>query len=154
MLQRYSIQKYKMEDILKTIPHRYPFLLVDRILEINKEDSSVTALKNVTFNEHFFQGHFPDFPVMPGFLILEALAQTSMLLKIAEEIKDDRKNFIVAVDNVRFKKPVVPGDQLKLYAKLTFAKSNIYKVLVQASVENFVVAEAIITSTHINENKT
>jgi beta-hydroxyacyl-ACP dehydratase FabZ len=139
-----------MKEILKTLPHRYPFLLVDKILEINKEEASVTALKNVTFNEHFFQGHFPDFPVMPGFLILEALAQTSILLKLIEPVNETAGNiFIIAVDNVRFTKPVVPGDQLKLYAKLTFAKNNIYKVEVQATVEETVVAKAIITSTHI-----
>jgi 3-hydroxyacyl-[acyl-carrier-protein] dehydratase len=139
-----------MEDIFKTLPHRYPFLLVDKILEINKENASVTALKNVTFNEPFFQGHFPNFPVMPGFLILEALAQTSILLKLIEPVNETAGNiFIIAVDNVRFTKPVVPGDQLKLYAKLTFAKNNIYKVEVQATVEETVVAKAIITSTHI-----
>jgi len=143
------IRKSNMEHIFKTLPHRYPFLLVDRILEINKEDVSVTALKNVTINEPFFQGHFPDFPVMPGFLILEALAQTAMLLKLAKETNDSDKSFILAVDGVRFTKPVVPGDQLKLYAKLVFAKSNIYKVEVQATVEETVVAKATITSTHI-----
>jgi 3-hydroxyacyl-[acyl-carrier-protein] dehydratase len=142
-----------MEEIFKTLPHRYPFLLVDKILEINKEDASVTALKNVSINEPYFQGHFPDFPIMPGFLILEALAQTAMLLKLAKETKDNDKSFILAVDNVRFIKPVVPGDQLKLYAKLVFAKSNIYKVEVQATVEETIVAKAVITSTHIkNEN--
>ena len=140
-----------MEDIFKTLPHRYPFLFVDKILEINKEDVSVTAIKNVTINEHFFQGHFPDFPVMPGFLILEALAQTAMLLKLAKETNDSDKSFILAVDGVRFTKPVVPGDQLKLYAKLVFAKSNIYKVEVQATVEETIVAKAVITSTHIKK---
>ena len=142
-----------MEEIFKTLPHRYPFLLVDKILEINEEDASVTALKNVTINEPYFQGHFPDYPVMPGFLILEALAQTSMLLKLIKPTSDTSHIFIIAVDNVRFIKPVVPGDQLKLYAKLVFAKSNIYKVEVQATVQETIVAKAVITSTHIkNEN--
>jgi 3-hydroxyacyl-[acyl-carrier-protein] dehydratase len=140
-----------MEEIFKTLPHRYPFLLVDKILEINKEEASVTALKNVTINEPFFQGHFPDSPVMPGFLILEALAQTSMLLKLIEPTNTTDHIFIIAVDNVRFVKPVVPGDQLKLYAKLVFSKSNIYKVEVQATVEEIIVAKAIITSTHIKK---
>jgi 3-hydroxyacyl-[acyl-carrier-protein] dehydratase len=142
-----------MEEIFKTLPHRYPFLLVDKILEVNKEEASVTALKNVTINEPFFQGHFPDFPVMPGFLILEALAQTSLLLKLIEPTDTTDHIFIIAVDNVRFVKPVVPGDQLKLYAKLVFAKGSIYKVEVQATVDEAVVAKAIITSTHVkNEN--
>jgi 3-hydroxyacyl-[acyl-carrier-protein] dehydratase len=142
-----------MEEIFKTLPHRYPFLLVDKILEINKEDASVTAIKNVTINEPYFQGHFPDYPVMPGFLVLEALAQTSMLLKLIKPTSDTGHIFIIAVDNVRFIKPVVPGDQLKLYAKLVFAKSNIYKVEVQATVQETIVAKAVITSTHIkNEN--
>jgi len=140
-----------MEEIFKTLPHRYPFLLVDKILEINKEEASVTALKNVTINEPFFQGHFPDSPVMPGFLILEALAQTSMLLKLIEPTNTTDHIFIIAVDNVRFVKPVVPGDQLKLYAKLVFSKSNIYKVEVQATVEEIIVAKAIITSTQIKK---
>jgi 3-hydroxyacyl-[acyl-carrier-protein] dehydratase len=140
-----------MEEILKAIPHRYPFLLVDRVLELNKKDVSITALKNVTFNEPFFQGHFPDFPVMPGFLILEAMAQTAMLLKLLKETQDNDRSFIVAVDNVRFTKPVVPGDQLKLYAKLIFAKSNIYKIEVQATVEETVVAKALVTSTNIKK---
>ena len=143
-----------MEEIFKALPHRYPFLLVDKILEINEEDISITTLKNVTFNEPFFQGHFPDFPVMPGFLILEAMAQTAMLLKLLKETQDNDKSFIIAVNNVRFTKPVVPGDQLKLYAKLVFAKSNIYKVEVQATVQETIVAKAVITSTNIkNENK-
>jgi 3-hydroxyacyl-[acyl-carrier-protein] dehydratase len=140
-----------MDDIFKTLPHRYPFLLVDKILEINKEDVSVTALKNVTINEHFFQGHFPDFPVMPGFLILEALAQTSMLLKLIEPTNENGHIFIIGVDNVRFTKPVVPGDQLKLYAKLVFSKGGVYKVEVQATVEGAIVAKATITSTHIKQ---
>lgn len=143
-----------MEEILKTIPHRYPFLLVDRIVNVDREDLSVTAVKNVTYNEPFFQGHFPDFPIMPGFLILESMAQTALLLKLLDsKTDDDHKRFIVAVDNVRFVKPVVPGDQLKLYAKLVFFSSNIFKVETKATVENITVAKATITSKLIkNEN--
>jgi 3-hydroxyacyl-[acyl-carrier-protein] dehydratase len=142
-----------MEEILKAIPHRYPFLLVDKVIELNKDDISITTIKNVTYNEPFFQGHFPDFPIMPGFLILESMAQTAMLLKLLKETQDNDKSFIVAVDEVRFIKPVVPGDQLKLYAKLIFAKNNIYKIKTQATVNDFIVAKATITSTNIKDEK-
>lgn len=108
------------ERIAALLPHRYPFLLVDRVIEL-VPGTSIVALKNVTFNEPFFQGHFPGHPVMPGVLIVEALAQASGLLiglSGTQTAKDDRIFYLAKVDNARFLKPVVPGDQLRLEVQL------------------------------------
>ena len=105
-----------IEAIFRMLPHRYPFLLVDRVVEF-EAGKRITALKNVTFNEHFFQGHFPGHPVMPGVLIIEALAQSAGLLaKLSVEADPDTKSlfYLVKIDNARFSKLVVPGDQLML----------------------------------------
>ncbi len=106
-----------VEQIQELLPHRYPFLLVDRVIEI-VADVSVVALKNVTINEPFFQGHFPGHPVMPGVLIVEAMAQTAGLLtQISRRIKGDNGSplfYLVKIDNARFTAPVIPGDQLRL----------------------------------------
>ncbi len=108
------------EQIAAILPHRYPFLLVDRVIELVPE-RSIVAIKNVTFNEPFFQGHFPGHPVMPGVLIVEALAQASGLLiglSGTHADRDDRIFYLAKVDNARFLKPVVPGDQLRLEVQL------------------------------------
>ena len=103
-----------IHEILKILPHRYPLLLIDRVLELKRKES-IVAIKNVTINEPFFPGHFPSKPVMPGVLIIEALAQTGGVLLLSEVPDRDKKLiYLVAVDNVRFRRPVVPGDQLKL----------------------------------------
>jgi 3-hydroxyacyl-[acyl-carrier-protein] dehydratase len=106
-----------VEQIQQLLPHRYPFLLVDRVIEI-EPDVSVVAIKNATINEPFFQGHFPGHPVMPGVLIVEAMAQTAGLLtQLSRRIKGDKGSplfYLVKVDNARFSAPVVPGDQLRL----------------------------------------
>ena len=112
-----------INQILKYLPHRYPFLLVDRIEEvINESDlKQVTGYKNVTYNEPFFQGHFPDEPVMPGVLILEAMAQIgAILLSFQDKFKEEGRNlaYLTSIDKVRFRKPVKPGDQLKTVATL------------------------------------
>ena len=130
--------------ILKVLPHRYPFLLVDRVLEITPQES-IIALKNVTMNEPFFQGHFPDFPVMPGVLIIEALAQTAALLTFSEERPEDAVYYFAGIDGARFKKPVLPGDQLIMTAKLERGRAGIYKFSVQAAVDGEIAAEANIT---------
>ncbi|WP_114637098.1 3-hydroxyacyl-ACP dehydratase FabZ [Polynucleobacter necessarius] len=140
-----------IHKILKLLPHRYPFLLVDRVLEITPRESittpreSITALKNVTMNEPFFQGHFPDFPVMPGVLIIEALAQTAALLILSEERAEDAICYFAGIDGARFKKPVLPGDQLIMTAKLERGRAGIYKSSVQATVDGEIAAEANIT---------
>jgi 3-hydroxyacyl-[acyl-carrier-protein] dehydratase len=133
-----------IHQILKLLPHRYPFLLVDRVLELTPRES-ITALKNVTMNEPFFQGHFPDFPVMPGVLIIEALAQTAALLTFSEERQENSVYYFAGIDGARFKKPVLPGDQLIMTAKLERCRAGIYKFQVQATVDGELAAEANIT---------
>jgi 3-hydroxyacyl-[acyl-carrier-protein] dehydratase len=133
-----------INKILKLLPHRYPFLLVDRVLEITPR-VSITALKNVTMNEPFFQGHFPDFPVMPGVLIIEALAQTAALLTFSEAKAENAIYYFAGIDGARFKKPVLPGDQLIMTAILEREKAGIYKFQVKATVNDELAAEANIT---------
>ena len=118
-----------IHQILKHLPHRYPFLLVDRVLEIDK-GKSIKSLKNVSINEPFFSGHFPHRPVMPGVMIIEALAQTAGLLAFitADVVPDDSTRFFfVGIDKARFRKPVEPGDTLILTAKLERAMRGIWK---------------------------
>ena len=134
---------YDIQKIMGLLPHRYPFLLVDRVIEMVPDDK-VTALKNVTFNEPFFQGHFPGQPVMPGVLIIEALAQVGGLLAFESGTADNRGKLIyfMGLDKVRFRKPVVPGDQLILKAKIINLRSKAAKMSGTASVDNKLVAEA------------
>jgi 3-hydroxyacyl-[acyl-carrier-protein] dehydratase len=127
--------------ILKLLPHRYPILLVDRVLELDPR-VRIKALKNVTVNEPFFQGHFPDYPVMPGVLILESLAQASALLAFSEQKDDDSLYFFAGIDNARFKKPVLPGDQLILNAEVERYKSGIWKFKAFALVGEDIVCQA------------
>ena len=133
-----------INQILKLLPHRYPFLLVDRVLELTPR-VSIRALKNVTMNEPFFQGHFPDFPVMPGVLIIEALAQTAALLTFSEAKAENAVYYFAGIDGARFKKPVLPGDQLVMTAILEREKAGIYKFQVKATVNDELAAEANIT---------
>ena len=119
-----------INEILKHLPHRYPFLLIDRILEI-KEGESIVALKNVTINEAFFVGHFPEQPVMPGVLILEAMAQAAGVLayKSTNSLPSDGTLYLFAgIDNARFRRVVEPGDQLTLNVKVVRAKKGIWKL--------------------------
>jgi 3-hydroxyacyl-[acyl-carrier-protein] dehydratase len=127
--------------ILKLLPHRYPILLVDRVLELDPR-IRIKALKNVSVNEPFFQGHFPEYPVMPGVLILEALAQASALLAFSEEKDEDSLYFFAGIDNARFKKPVIPGDQLILNAEVERYKSGIWKFKAFAMVGDDIVCQA------------
>jgi 3-hydroxyacyl-[acyl-carrier-protein] dehydratase len=133
--------------ILKQLPHRYPFLLVDRVLSIDK-GKSIRALKNVTINEPFFEGHFPRRPVMPGVLMLEALAQAAALLAFdaTGSIPDeDSVYYFAGLDAVRFKRPVVPGDQLILEVELLRTKAGVFKFKARALVGEEVAVEAEIT---------
>ncbi len=133
-----------IHHILKKLPHRYPILLVDRVLEIER-DKRIKALKNVTINEPFFVGHFPHRPVMPGVLMLEALAQAAALLSFESrggEIDDDMLVYFVGIDGARFKRPVEPGDQLILEATIDRTKSGIYKYKTRASVAGETAVEA------------
>ena len=126
------------------LPHRYPFLLLDRVTAF-EANQTLTAIKNVTMNEPFFQGHFPDFPVMPGVLIIEALAQTAALLTFSEERAEDAIYYFAGIDGARFKKPVLPGDQLIMTATLERGRAGIYKFAVKATVDGEIAAEANIT---------
>jgi beta-hydroxyacyl-ACP dehydratase FabZ len=132
-----------IQKILDLMPHRYPFLLVDRVLEI-EVGQKIRALKNVTLNEPFFQGHFPGAPIMPGVLIIEAMAQAGGLLFLDSEKRGD-EDFIfyfMAIDKVRFRKPVVPGDQLILEAEILRKRAKAVKMANKALVDGKIVAEA------------
>ena len=133
-----------IHEILKRLPHRYPFLLVDRVLELDK-GKRIKALKNVTMNEPFFMGHFPNRPVMPGVLMLEALAQAAAILAFDNvDVRPDDSTvfYFVGIDNARFKKPVEPGDQLVLNATLERSKAGIVKFSAHATVGDTVVVSA------------
>ncbi len=133
-----------IHQILKKLPHRYPFLLVDRVLTLEK-GVAIRALKNVSINEPQFTGHFPHRPVMPGVLMIEALAQAATLLALVTadlELDDNSVVYFVGIDNARFKRPVEPGDQLFLDVKLDRAKAGIYKFSGQVLVGEEVAAEA------------
>jgi 3-hydroxyacyl-[acyl-carrier-protein] dehydratase len=136
-----------IHKILKQLPHRYPFLLVDRVLEIDK-GKSIKALKNVTINEPFFTGHFPHRPVMPGVLMLEALAQAAALLAfdaLDTSPTDDTVYYFAGIDNARFKRPVEPGDQLILEVELLRMKAGIFKFKTRAAVAGETTVEAELT---------
>jgi len=133
-----------IEEIRKFLPHSYPFLLVDRVLECVPGES-IVAIKNITFNEPQFTGHFPDQAIMPGVLIIEAMAQTTGLLgfrTLSEEPSDDLLYMLVGVDKVRFKCQVVPGDQLKLTAKIERRSRMFWKFSCEASVDGRIVTAA------------
>ena len=132
------------EEVKQFLPHRYPFLLVDRVLDCSPGESLI-AIKNVSVNEPFFQGHFPQKAVMPGVLIIEALAQATGLLgfrTMSETPRDDLLYMLVGVDNVRFKRQVIPGDQLTLNVKLVKRSRMIWKFTCEASVDGELVTSA------------
>ncbi len=133
-----------IHEILRKLPHRYPILLVDRVIEFEK-GKRIRALKNVTINEPYFTGHFPQRPVMPGVLMLEALAQAAALLSFATmEVESDDKTvyYFAGIDGARFKRPVEPGDQLILDVSLERSKSGIFKFKARASVGDQLAVEA------------
>jgi 3-hydroxyacyl-[acyl-carrier-protein] dehydratase len=137
-----NISSLKISDILKLMPHRYPFLLVDRIIESDGIKKMV-AIKNVTINEPFFQGHFPDHPVMPGVLVVEALAQVGVLLLFSgDENRDSKLVYFSGIDNCRFRHPVVPGDQIRLEIVVLRARDRYFKMKGNAFVDGVLVAEA------------
>ena len=132
------------DEIKEYLPHRYPFLLVDRVIELIPNEH-IKALKNVSINEPFFQGHFPHYAVMPGVLIIEALAQTAALLalKTAGEKRDDKTVvYLAGIDDARFKRPVVPGDTLIMTARILVEKRGVLKFAVQAHVGEALACEA------------
>jgi 3-hydroxyacyl-[acyl-carrier-protein] dehydratase len=139
-----TITTMDIHEILKRLPHRYPFLLVDRVLELDK-GVRIKALKNVTMNDPFFVGHFPNRPVMPGVMMLEALAQAAAILAFDQVgVLPDEKTlfYFVGIDNARFKKPVEPGDALILHASLERSKAGIVKFNAHATVDEATVVSA------------
>ncbi|MBL8204611.1 MAG: 3-hydroxyacyl-ACP dehydratase FabZ [Blastocatellia bacterium] len=140
-------------EIQSLIPHRYPFLLIDRIVEIEPL-KRIVAIKNVTMNEPFFQGHFPGAPVMPGVLIIEAMAQAGAVLLFREV--PDRENklmYFAAIEEARFRKPVTPGDQLRLEIEVIKYRSGYGKLSGKAYVDGVVVCEAVVTSVTADKPK-
>lgn len=136
-----------IQQIMEILPHRYPFLLVDRIEEV-EAGVKANGYKNVTINEPFFQGHFPGHPIMPGVLIIEAMAQVGgAYVTVIDEIKDDRVTYFVGIDNARFRKPVVPGDVLRMEMELVSRRRGIYQFLGKAYVKETLVAEAELKAT-------
>lgn len=139
-----------IKEIMKVLPHRFPFLLVDRILEV-EEGVRVVGLKNVTMNEPFFQGHYPSHPVMPGVLIIEAMAQVSGFLLLNQE-NSGKIPYFTGIDSVKFRKPVVPGDQLRIESTMLKLRRNIAKVSSRALVGEEVVAEGELMFTVIEQS--
>ena len=137
---------FDVNDIIKILPHRYPFILIDKI-EINEPGKSLTALKNVTINEPFFQGHFPGQPVMSGVLSLEVLCQAGSFLMLNQVENPLSKNmFFTTVESTRFKKPIVPGDQLKIEVQLVKKKLNLCKFHGICTVDETLVVDATFTA--------
>ncbi len=133
-----------IHEVLEHLPHRYPFLLIDRVLDVVPNES-IVALKNVTINEPFFPGHYPHHPVMPGVLIIEAMAQASALLSfksMGTKPDDNSVYYFVGIDNARFKRPVSPGDQLIFKSAITMSRRGMWKFTCTAEVDGQVAAEA------------
>ncbi len=139
-----TIETLGVNEIKNILPHRYPFLLVDRVIKL-EEDKMAVGIKNVTINEGFFQGHFPDLPIMPGVLQIEALAQVAGILLFRNKKENNSLGFFRSIENVKFRKPVVPGDQLKLEVQIIKKKGNLAKFSGQVSVDDQVITEAEFT---------
>ena len=138
-------------EIRKLLPHRFPFLLVDRVLEV-QPGTSLRGYKNVSANEEFFQGHFPDHPVMPGVLVIEALAQAAALLALKSmEVTGGQAIYLVAIDNARFRRPVVPGDRLDLDVSVEKRRARIWRMHGKASVDGQLCCEADLMATVPND---
>lgn len=143
-----------VDEIMKILPHRYPFLLVDRVLE-HVPGERIVGLKNVTINEPFFQGHFPGHPIMPGVLIIEAMAQVGGILAylaLGDEVRN-KVCYFAAIDNVKFRKPVVPGDQLRIEVLVTGCKRGIWCFSAKASVNGKVTTEADLKATFADQDR-
>jgi 3-hydroxyacyl-[acyl-carrier-protein] dehydratase len=141
-----TVETIDIARIMHDIPHRYPFLLIDRVVELKRDDSAV-GIKNVSINEAFFQGHFPGHPVMPGVLIVESMAQTAAVLVVETEGDEAGKLvYLMSIDGVRFRRPVVPGDQLRVVVKKERRRANVWKFSCLAQVDGQTVAEATLSA--------
>lgn len=138
-----AIETYGVMQIMQAIPHRYPFLLIDRVVELRLDHSAI-GVKNVSINEAHFQGHFPQEPVMPGVLIIESMAQTAAVLVVATlgEAFKGKLVYFMSVDSAKFRRPVVPGDQLMVHVTKVQRRMNVWKFSAQAKVDGVVCAEA------------
>jgi 3-hydroxyacyl-[acyl-carrier-protein] dehydratase len=134
-----------VKEIMKYLPHRYPFLLVDRIVSFEK-GASIVGIKNVTINEDFFMGHFPGEPIMPGVLIIESIAQTAGFLAIRSSDKENAGVYLMSIEKAKFRKPVVPGDQLVIEVKVLKSRGAVWRVSGVAKVDDKVVSEAEMTA--------
>ncbi len=133
-----------VNDIMKLLPHRYPFLLVDRIVEL-QPGVSATGIKNVTINEPFFQGHFPGQPIMPGVLVIEAMAQVAGVMAFRSGV-EGRSVYFMSIDNAKFRRPIVPGDQVVIEIKVLKQRGNVWKFSGTATVDGKLVSESEFTA--------
>ncbi len=142
---------FDVVQIQAMLPHRYPFLLVDRILEL-EPGKRVVGIKNVTINEPFFQGHFPGHPIMPGVLVLEAMAQVGGTTFLSDEKNTGKILYLAGVDNARFRKPIVPGDQIRFEVDVIFVRAKIGKIAGKAIVDGQVAVEAELTCAIVDKD--
>ena len=141
-----------IKEIQQVLPHRYPFLLVDRIIDLQPGEKAV-GIKNVTMNEEFFRGHFPGNPIMPGVLIVEAMAQVAGVLSFRSGATPGQSVYFLSIERAKFRKPVIPGDQLRLEINITQQRGNVWKFSGNATVEDKVVAEADFTAMVMDKEK-
>ncbi len=147
-----QIADHDVNQIMERIPHRYPFLMIDRVINIVSKTSAV-GIKNVTINEPYFQGHFPSKPIMPGVMIVEAMAQTAGVLVVAslENRSDGQLVYFMTIDNARFRKPVVPGDTLHIHVKKIQNRGTVWKFKGEAKVDEKIVAEATFSAMIVDQ---
>jgi 3-hydroxyacyl-[acyl-carrier-protein] dehydratase len=143
-----------IEEIIDMLPHRYPILLVDRVVEYSAEEKRMVSLKNVTFNEPIFNGHFPNKPIMPGVLIVEAMAQTSALYTV-KTLGDEARGklvYFMSIEGAKFRKPVTPGDSLYITVEALQSRGNVWKFKCEGAVEGKKVAEAVVCAMIVDGN--
>lgn len=143
VVQKQTIERMDIEEIIQAIPHRYPFLMIDRVIDLVTDESAI-GIKNVSINEAHFHGHFPRSPVMPGVLIIESMAQTAAVLVVATlgPAMAGKLVYFMSVDDCRFRRPVVPGDQLMIHVTRKQRRKNVWKFDAQAKVDGQTVAQA------------
>lgn len=139
-----TVEAAQIGEILRLLPHRYPFVMIDRVIDIHGDDSGV-GIKNVTINEPQFLGHFPDNPVMPGVLLIEGMAQTAGILVLRRTpVVEAREVYLLTVDKAKFRKPAVPGDRVEYHVKKSSQRRNMWWYSAEAKVEDKVIAEAVV----------